>query len=129
MKKPLVDQIPFAKLVAIFAAGFGIGLGLCGLGFFLPAHGVGRGRGDEEFGMAPISLVSLVIVIVSFVGLIVTLLMWALLAVLESFGIGGDKGEVQKLFDDSGETRNGDRAEDSKIDHGPELPKPPDGED
>ncbi len=99
MSKPLADRIPFAKLVTIFAASFGVGLGLCGLGFFLNTHGAGRG--DEEFGgVQPIVILSLIIIVVSFLGLVVTLLTWALVGML------GGASEPQKLFGDAAEKKS-----------------------
>ncbi len=105
MSRPLSDRIPFAKFVVIFAVSFGIGLGLCGMGFFLTAHGVGRG--DEEFGIGPISLVSLVILIVSLVGLVVSLLGWAVVGIF----VRRDN-EIQTLFENSAEEKR-DEGQDS----------------
>ena len=42
MSKPLVDRIPFAKIVSVLAVALGVGIGLCGLDFFLGSHGIGR---------------------------------------------------------------------------------------
>ncbi len=86
MSKPLADRIPFAKLVAVFAACFGVGLGLCGLGFFLNAHHAGS-SGEEFGGFQPFGLLSLVILVVSFVGLVVSLLAWAVVGLLDSLGL------------------------------------------
>ena len=103
MSKPPVDRIPFAKLVVIFTVGFGIGLGLCGLGIFLNAHGVGRS--DEEFGgPQPMGLLSFVIIVISFLGLVVSLLAWAAIGMLRSLGwLGGN--EPQRLFDNREEEK------------------------
>jgi len=81
MSKPPSDAPPFAKIVVIFAASFAIGLGLCGLNFFLASHSAGGG--NEEFGgVIPLGLFSLVILVISFLGLVVSLLVWAVAGIL-----------------------------------------------
>ena len=110
MKKPLVDRIPFAKLVTIFAASFGVGLGLCGLDYLLAVSGIGKST--EEFGVGPIDALSLLVMIVSLVGLLTSSVAWALVGMLQSLGFGRGGNETPIL-------------DDSKIDKRPESPKPP----
>jgi hypothetical protein len=106
MSKQPADGTSFAKIVVIFAVSLGIGLGLCGLGFFLNAHGVGRG--SEEFGgVQPMGVLSLLIIVVSSFGLVVSLLAWAVAGMLRSFGwLGGN--DPQRLFDDSEKEKRGE---------------------
>ncbi len=111
MSRPLLDRIPFAKIVAVLASGFVVGLGLCGLDYFLAAHGIGKST--EEFGVGPIDLLSLAVMFLSLSGLVISLVAWALLGILRS---GGD---IQTLFDNSDVSNFDDRNTD------PEIQKPP----
>ena len=63
----MVNRVRFAKIVTVLAIAFGIGLGLCGLWAVLPSS-------DEEFHTNWLSLPSLLIMVLSFLGLIITLI-------------------------------------------------------
>ena len=98
MSKRLIDRISFAKITTILAISFGIGMGLCGLSFVFPSRG-------NEWGMNGLSLPSLLVMLISFLGLIITLATRMIVGVINSFS---DKGSgPQKLFDDSEEDSNG----------------------
>lgn len=82
MSKPLVDRSPFAKIVTVFAVAFGIGLGLCGLSAILPSSAQG-------FDLNPLSLPSLLIMVFSFLGLIITLIFWMITRAIGGFSAKG----------------------------------------
>ena len=93
----MADRSRFAKIVTVLAVALGIGIGLCGLSFALPSS-------DNEFHTNWLSGVSLLIMVLSFFGLIITLIIWAIT------GIIGSSSErtsgTQTLFGDSEEERN-----------------------
>jgi len=76
-------RIPFAKIVIGMAVSFLIGVGFCGLDFALGASGIGKSH--EEFSVGPLDGVSLVVMVLSAAGLIVSLLLWGLAALFRSF--------------------------------------------
>lgn len=94
MSKPLVDRIPFAKIVTVLAIAFGIGLGLCGLSAVLPSSG-------EGFHLNPLSLPSVLIMVLSFLGLIMTLIVWIITRAIGGFSAKGSS--PQTLFGNSDE--------------------------
>lgn len=94
----------FAKVAAILAVALVIGLGLCGLDFVLAGHGIGKST--EEFGVGPLDGASLVVMILSAVGLAGTLVAWLIAAI--SGGFRREDAEPQRLFDDS-DRENKDR--------------------
>ena len=79
MSKPLVNRRPFAKIVTVLAIAFGIGLGLCGLSSVLPSH---------DLGMNWLSWLSLPIMVVSLLGLILTLIAWVIRIVIDGLRKG-----------------------------------------
>jgi hypothetical protein len=82
MNKPLVDRIPFAKIVVGLAVAFVLGLGLCGLDFFLLLReSQTHSRG---FAVAPVGVASLTLQILSAIGLVVTIIVWVVLAIMAS---------------------------------------------
>lgn len=82
MTKSLVDRFPFAKTVIVFAVGFLVGMGLCGLDYLLGAHGIGKR--DEEFSVGPLDGLSLVVMILSALGLVISLIAWAVVGIIGS---------------------------------------------
>jgi hypothetical protein len=82
MSKPLVDRIPFAKIVVALAVAFGLGLGLCGLDFFLLVRG--GGTHTQGFGVGAVGVLSLTVLSLSAIGLVVTVILWVVLAVVAS---------------------------------------------
>ena len=88
-KENIVSEAPksrwsFAKVVVVMAVSFLVGLGLCGLDFVLGANGIGKPH--EEFGVGPLDGLSLVVMILSASGLVLSLILWALAASVRSFG-------------------------------------------
>jgi len=83
MSKPAGGRITFAKIVTVLAVGFGIGLGLCGLDYLLAANGIGKSH--EEFGVGPLDAVSLVVMVLSAIGLVLTTILWVVFAAVGSF--------------------------------------------
>jgi hypothetical protein len=104
MSKPLVDRVPFAKIVIILAVSFGIGLGLCGTGVLFVSHGARRG--GQQTGFVVFAVVSAGIVILSLVGLVIVLIGWAVAGLL------GGRSKPQTLFDDPTEKKHD---EDSQL--------------
>jgi hypothetical protein len=87
MSRSQPDRFPFAKIVAILAAAFGIGVGLCGLDYFLAAHNIGRSH--EEFGVGPLDSVSMIVMALSAAGLVLALIAWAITAAIVALRSSG----------------------------------------
>lgn len=75
-------QFPFAKLVVVMAVCLLVGTGLCGLDFALAAGGIGRSA--QEFGVGPLDGLSLVVMVLSAAGLVLSLAAWLLTAIFRS---------------------------------------------
>lgn len=88
----MLDRFPFAKIVTVLSIAFGIGLGLCGLSAILPSTG-------EEFHTNWLSLPSLLIMVLSFLGLIVTLFVWIIASAIGGFS--AKDSDPQTLFGNS----------------------------
>ena len=73
----------FAKIVIFFAVTFGIGVGLCGLDYFLASRGIGVSH--QEFSVGPLDGPSLLVMFLYALGLIVSLIAWFIAAIV--FGI------------------------------------------
>ena len=84
MSEPPKNRFPFAKLVAFMAVGFLVGLGLCGLDYVLAANGIGKSH--EEFGVGPLDGISLVVMVLSALGLALSLVAWVLASIFGSSG-------------------------------------------
>ncbi len=97
MSEPLIDRIPFAKIVIGLAIGFS--LGLCGVTFAVSAGGGNRGGFLEGLGM-----VELAVMAISAIGLIVTVIVWVALSVIGSFG--EKVSQPQKLFGEEDDTKH-----------------------
>ena len=97
-------RISFAKVVVVLAVVFVLGLGLCGL----DATVLARFRSHyQEFG--PNTFVGTIgawTLVLSALGLVVTIIAWVLSAVVS--GVSRKDDAPQKLFDDYGETKQGD---------------------
>lgn len=85
MSKPLVDRIPFAKIVTVLAIVFGIALGLCGLNLILALTPIGRLRILDQGPMSVMGLVEIGAMLLSGLGLFVTAFAWVVLVVVGSF--------------------------------------------
>lgn len=82
----------FAKITIGFAAAFLIGIGLCGLSYVLPSS-------DSEFHTNWLSAPSLLLMVVSLPGLLVTLVCWVIAKVFPRSSFNDPK--PQTLFGDS----------------------------
>lgn len=92
-------RFPFAKAVIVMAVCFLVGLGLCGLDYVLGAHGYGQPH--EEFSVGPLDGISLVVMALSFAGLVLSLIVWAVAAVVTGIGSGiNDDRPIKPLSDD-----------------------------
>jgi hypothetical protein len=80
MSKSLVERIPFAKIVIGMTLGLLVGVGICGLDYALAANGIGKST--EEFGVGPLDNVSLVVMLLSAAGLVLSLVAWLLVAMI-----------------------------------------------
>jgi hypothetical protein len=96
MNKPLVDRIPFTKIIVGLAVAFGLGLGLCGLDFFLLVRA--SGTHTQGFGVDTIGVLSLAVLILSPIGLVATAILWVVLAAVGSSS--RKNSEAQRLLDD-----------------------------
>ncbi len=90
---PKAKRFPFAKIVAVMAVCFLVGVGLCGLDIALGAHGYGK---TGEFSAGPLDGVSLVVMILSALGLLLSLIVWAFAAIIRSVGSGNKDAGPQK---------------------------------
>jgi len=90
----LSERSVFAKTMTILAVAFGIGMGLCGLSAVLPSS-------DSEFHATWLSLPSLLIMALSFLGLIATLLVRIIGSAFSDFSANGSG--PQTLFGNSDE--------------------------
>jgi cytochrome bd-type quinol oxidase subunit 2 len=86
-------RFSFAKLVVVMAIGLLVGAGLCGLDFALAAHGIGKST--QEFGVGPLDSVSLVVMVLSAAGLVLSLAAWFLAAIFGSTGPRDDSDGQQ----------------------------------
>jgi hypothetical protein len=79
LDKPLVERIPFAKIVAVLAIVFGISLGLCGVTYVAAVAAKG---GDFVVIFGVIELAGMAL---SAAGLVLTLIVWVILAIAANF--------------------------------------------
>jgi hypothetical protein len=70
----------FLKFVILFVVGFSIGVGLCGLDFWLASKGIGKST--QEFGVGPLDGISLMTMFFSALGLILTLIIGLFTAII-----------------------------------------------
>lgn len=69
----------FSKFLIIFAVGLLLGIGLCGLDYFLASRGIGKST--QEFGVGPLDGVSLITMFLSALGLVLTVIAWVVSAI------------------------------------------------
>lgn len=100
MSKPLVDRIPFAKIVIVLASAFGIALGLCGMNLVLLNLGIGVGHNSGNYFGGPLlstlGIVELAVMVISAVGLVITVAAWVITSAVGGFRRG--ESEPQQLF-------------------------------
>ena len=85
----LLERINFPKVVTVLAVSFGVGLGACGLTALASSHG-----GADYF--LPLGLIELAVILLSALGLIVTVIVWIVASLLGQTG-----SQPQRLFNDS----------------------------
>jgi hypothetical protein len=90
-------RISFPKVIAVLAVALGIGVGLCGLDYWLASRGIGKST--EEFGVGPLDSISLIVMLLSALGLVITTIVWVVAAIVGGFG--RNSNDPQKLFDNS----------------------------
>jgi hypothetical protein len=95
----------FAKVTIMMAVAFLVGVGLCGLDFALASDGIGKNT--QEFGVGPLDGLSLVVMILSALGLALTLILWIVVAIVRSFS--HKESEPQKLLDAQDQTKHDDQ--------------------
>jgi hypothetical protein len=91
------ERSNFLKFVIVFAVGFSIGVGLCGLDYLLASKGIGKST--QEFGVGPLDGVSLIVMLLSALGLVITLVAWLFTAIISSLARETDDSEPTRLFD------------------------------
>jgi hypothetical protein len=96
MSKPLVDRIPFARIVTVLAIVFGVSLGLCGMTWIISS-----GNGSGVGLLIGLGMLELVAMALSAAGLVLTLVVWVILAAIGSFG--KNASQPQKLFGEEDE--------------------------
>ncbi len=90
----------YARLLLVFAAGLLLGIGLCGIDFLLASRGIGKST--EEFGVGPLDGISLVTMLLSALGLVLTVAAWVLSRIVgASTGKRSDLEPI-RLFDKEG---------------------------
>jgi flagellar basal body-associated protein FliL len=89
----------FAKIVVVLAIAFCAGLGLCGLSFVAASHGF---KSNQEFGVDSIGIAgfSLIVMILSALGLVVAVVVRVMAAIFGSFSSKQRGSEPQTLFGD-----------------------------
>jgi hypothetical protein len=97
MTDPTPKRFPFAKVVIVMVVAFLVGLGLCGLDFVLGSHGYGQPH--AEFSVGPLDGVSLIVMVLSAAGLVLSLLVWALAAIVGGIASSGKDKGAEKLVD------------------------------
>ena len=89
----LLEHINFAKVAIVLALVFVVALGLCGLTGYIGSKPGASGA------TLPLGILELVAMILSAVGLMVTLVAWVIVSILRTFGY--KEHEPQRLFDDT----------------------------
>lgn len=100
---PQSNRSVFSKVMIIFAVGVLLGIGLCGLDYFLASRGIGKST--EEFGVGPLDGASLVTISLSALGLVLTVVAWVLAQFVKSLTGKSSDRQPTRLTDkeDEGE--------------------------
>jgi hypothetical protein len=93
MSKPLVDRIPFAKIITVLAIAFGVSLGLCGLNLVLSVNGERLPQPFTQL-LGITSFAEIAGIVLSALGLVVTVILWVVLSITSRFG-PTDSGQQQ----------------------------------
>jgi hypothetical protein len=89
----LLEHVNFPKIVTVLAVTFGIALGACGLTALAAA---GTNKAGQY--VLPLAFVELAVMVLSALGLVLTVIVWIVVAAIG--GRGGESDTI-KLFDDS----------------------------
>ena len=81
MSKPLLERIPFGKIIVVQAILFGIAMGLCRLDAHMTEHGQKLSRTMDEIVFLT-SLMQLGVITLTGVGIVVSLLLWLVAAIV-----------------------------------------------
>ena len=95
MSKPLVDQIPFAKILIIFAVSAFISLGLCGADLVFEMRMAEYGNNTMREILSVGGLVGLIGILLSSAGLVLTAIFWFLLRVFRSATVKENETDKQ----------------------------------
>lgn len=94
--KPLLEQVNFPKLATVLAIILGVGIGTCGLNF-VAVSALGRVNSGLTSVLFATAWLELLVMVLSAVGLAVTLIAWGVVTVVNS-GLSERSGP-QTLFD------------------------------
>ena len=86
-----------SKAFALFAVGLLLGIGLCGLDYFLASRGIGKNT--EEFGVGPLDGPSLITMAISALGLLITVVAWLLSLLIGVLSKEAPDTEPTRSFD------------------------------
>ena len=75
------------------AIGLLVGIGLCGLDFGLAAHGIGKST--QQFGVGPLDGMSILVMALFALGLVLSLIVWAVSAIFRSSQPKGENDRQQ----------------------------------
>ena len=84
MNKPLVDRIPFVKIVVLLTIGFGVSMGLCGFNLVLSLNNKGRSAPMQQLLASAVN-VEFAGIILCGLGLVVTVIAWVVLSLVSRF--------------------------------------------
>ena len=93
----------FSKFLIIFAVGLLLGIGLCGLDYFLASRGIGKST--QEFGVGPLDGVSLLSMGLSALGLFLTVAAWVVSRIFRAMTSKPAGREPTRLFDKEDEDK------------------------
>jgi len=88
----LLERVNFPKLVTVLAVTFAVALGTCGLTAFVGAKWGGA-------YVLPLGLVELAVIVLSGVGLLISVILWVVAAALGNSTAG--ESDTIRLFDNS----------------------------
>jgi cytochrome bd-type quinol oxidase subunit 2 len=102
LSQPLVNRIPFAKIVTVLAIVFGVALGTCGVTFVVGLATDGSANRALSSVVGVLAPVELIVLALSAIGLVFTLAAWVILTITAN--VTRRANEPQRIFDD----RDGD---------------------
>jgi hypothetical protein len=103
MSKPLVERIPFVKILIVLVVIFGVSLGMCGVSAVLGvANSSHMGRSVSQI-LGFSFVIEIAGMVLSSVGLVVTVIAWAILGIAASSS--RNVAPPQQLFNESSDRR------------------------